>query len=365
MSRRQQRPAPSPQRIPVIFVLPILVALVAYWRTGGFAPEAGLLNGDEPAAPYVLPEAEPADVRVVSYSPLSGRLRLIAVAIFAAGLGSTLIPAAHFGESPQYKLTAEQARASADAFLRAQDIDPGSYLHVTYPEVHWGGDDSLAAKYFLEHRTLNAASRLFELYRPVQHWATRYFKSLEKEEFLATVNPETGHVMGFDRQLPEDRPGADLTPDAARSIAADFAMAHGLAVAAMDLKESQSEKRKARRDYSLVWEARPGDPRNVDEARYRVAIGVDGDRVLFHAFVLENSRKLRAQPRSAEFHFHHGADGQDGDTRCRNGLRFVDPGSPDPPGTGAVAPHVAPGSATHIDDGDCSGTFPASHVVPG
>jgi hypothetical protein len=85
--------------------------------------------------------------------------------------------------------------------------------------------------------------------------------------------------MGFNHEIPEDRPGADLAPDAARQIAAEFAAAHGLDVAGLDLKESEAEKRKARRDYSLVWEARAGDPRNVDEARYRVALGVDGDRV--------------------------------------------------------------------------------------
>ena len=47
----------------------------------------------------------------------------------------------------------------------------------------------------------------------------------------------------------------------------------------MDLKESTSEKKKARRDYTLEWEARAGDPRNLDEAHYRVHIEVAGDRV--------------------------------------------------------------------------------------
>ena len=47
----------------------------------------------------------------------------------------------------------------------------------------------------------------------------------------------------------------------------------------MDLKESSAEKKKARRDHSLVWEARPGDPRNVDQTRWRVEVGVAGDRV--------------------------------------------------------------------------------------
>jgi hypothetical protein len=262
-----------------IFVVPILVALVAYWRSGGFAPATGLLNGDEPAAAEAPPPAPRRTVHVLDHAPLSGRMRLIALAVFVAGLAAALIPAAHFGDSPRYKLTAGQARAPADAFLRAQGVDPGAYRQVTYPDTHWGGDDSLAAKYFLERRPLNAASKLFEQYRPVQIWATRYFKSLEKEEFLVTVHPESGKVLGFHHEIPEDRAGADLSPDAARQIAAEFATGQGLDVAAMELKESQSEKRKARRDYSLVWEARSGDPRNVDEAHYRVDVAVDGDRV--------------------------------------------------------------------------------------
>jgi membrane protease YdiL (CAAX protease family) len=262
-----------------IFVVPILVALVAYWRSGGFEPAAGLLNGDEPAAAELPAEAPRAPVQVPAYWPLSGRMRLIALAIFVAGIAAGWIPAAHFGNSPGYKLTADQARAPADAFLRTQSIDPGAYMHVTFPEIHSGGDDSLAAKYFLEHRPLSAASKLFERYRPMQFWATRYFKSLEKDEFLVTVHPEGGTMMGFSHQIPDDRPGADLAPDAALQIAAGFAATQGLAVDTMDLKESRSEKRKARRDYALVWEARAGDPRNVDEAHYRVQVSVDGDRV--------------------------------------------------------------------------------------
>jgi hypothetical protein len=113
----------------------------------------------------------------------------------------------------------------------------------------------------------------------VRFWATRYFKSLDKDEFLVTVHPENGKVMGFNHQIPDDRAGSDLTPEAARQIAATFATAQGVDIAAMELKESQSEKRKARRDYSLVWEARAGDPRNVDEAHYRVEVSVDGDQV--------------------------------------------------------------------------------------
>ena len=49
---------------------------------------------------------------------------------------------------------------------------------------------------------------MFEQYRPVQHWATRYFRSLDQEEVLVTVHPESGRILGYNHTLPEDRPGA-------------------------------------------------------------------------------------------------------------------------------------------------------------
>jgi hypothetical protein len=132
-------------------------------------------------------------------------------------------------------------------------------------------------------RPVAAAARLFEKNRPVQHWLTRYFKSLDQEEITVSVHPETGKVLGFGHTVPEDRPGADIAPERARETAAAFAAAQGWDVGAMELKESSAEKKKLRRDHTLVWEARAGDPRNLprnlDGARYRVQVLVTGDRV--------------------------------------------------------------------------------------
>ena len=263
-----------------IVVLPLLVALVAYWRRGGFEPESGLLNADESAAAEEPAEEAPAPaVATMEYRPLTNRVRLAAIAIFAAGLLSLLIPVSRFGESPKYKIPAEQARAGANAFLKQQGLDASGFRHLTYPDAHWSGGDSLAGKYFLERRPVSVVSGLFEQYRPVEHWMTRYFKSLDKEEVTVSEHPETGKLLEFTHTIPEDRPGADIPVDRARRTASAFAAAEGWDLAAMDLKESSSEKKKARRDHTLEWEARPGDPRNLDEAHYRVHIEVAGDRV--------------------------------------------------------------------------------------
>ena len=263
-----------------IIVLPVVVALVAYWRRGGFEPETGLLNGDEGHAEEAGPEPAAApDTPASGYRPLTARTRIWAVAIFATGMLSLLLPAARFGNSPRYKITDEQARTAADAFMRAQGLNPDGFRHVTFPETHWGDVDSLAGKYFLERRPVSFAARMFEQYRPVHFWVTRYFKSLDREEVEVSVHPESGKVLGFIHTVPEDRPGANIAPGAAREISTAFASAQGWDLAPMDLKESSSEMKKARRDHTLEWEARDGDPRSLEETKYRVHIGLAGDRV--------------------------------------------------------------------------------------
>src|ERR1035437_10260666 len=123
-----------------------------------------------------------------------------------------------------------------------------------------------------QRRPIPSPTALFERNRPMQVWMTRYFKSLDQEEITVSVHPETGRVTGFGHTIPETRPGADIPPKRAREIAAQFAASLGWDTAAMDLKESSAEKKKARRDHSVVWEARPGDPRNVDQTRWRVQV---------------------------------------------------------------------------------------------
>lgn len=263
-----------------IMVLPVLFALVAYWRRGGFEPEAGLTNAQDATPAAEEPAAAPPQAAgLIAYRPLTARLRMLAIAACILGSLTLLIPMSHFGDSPNFRISTTQAASAADGFARTQAITPDGFRRVTYPDVHWGGDDSLAGKYFLEHGSVAQASSLFERNRPLRHWVTRYFRSLDREELLVSVHPETAKVLGFVHTIPEERPGADLSSDAALAVTGRFAQARGIDVDAMDLKESTSEKKKVRRDYRLVWEARPGDPRNLDEARYRVEIGVAGDQV--------------------------------------------------------------------------------------
>src|SRR5664280_2446677 len=140
-----------------IMVLPVAIALVAYWRHGGFAPETGLLNRDDVAEPETTPAStqaaapsEQADAPSTTgpagaaatpdspaYRPLGVRLRWAAAAVLALGLAALAIPVAHFGESPDYRLSRDQARAASDAFLKSRELDPAAFQHVTFPTAHW------------------------------------------------------------------------------------------------------------------------------------------------------------------------------------------------------------------------------------
>jgi len=263
-----------------IIVLPVALALVAYWRRGGFEPETGLANADEPPAAEPPPHAMPEPAPAVSMSrALPARWRVAAAALLALGLLSLAIPKERFGAEPRYGISEAQALTAADSYVRSLGIDPSSYRHVTYAADRWDQEERLAARYFTARLPLPAASLQFEKNRPLHIWGTRYFKPLDQEEIVVAIHPETGRPLGFHHTIPETRPGADLSSGAALALAADFAARQGWPTAGMIVKVNTSEKQKARTDHTLEWEAPPGDPRNVGDAHYRIAVTVAGDQV--------------------------------------------------------------------------------------
>src|SRR5204862_1964155 len=90
-----------------IVLLPIVVALIAYWRHGGFQTEEGLLNADDSsaAAPGFQPAPEPAAPATSKWQPLTTGARLAAVALLVLGIAAVMIPVDRFGAAPKYKLS--------------------------------------------------------------------------------------------------------------------------------------------------------------------------------------------------------------------------------------------------------------------
>jgi len=261
-----------------IMVLPVLIAGIAYLRRGGFEP-AEQIEAEPIHSPAPEPRSPAPAAEGLPSSPWSVRRRMAALLVLIAAV--VVIAAVHvqdFGGEPRFAIGPTRARAAAEQFARTQGFNPQGYRSVAYPVTQW--DDSgtrLTAKYFVQRRDMAYVANAFHRDAPLLGWTVRFYKPLQREEMRVSLDPENGRVFEFEHILPEDQPGTDLSPDAARELVAH---APGLpALEGFDLKETSSDKKKARRDHTLVWEARAGDPRNLDDAHFRVRVTVAGDRV--------------------------------------------------------------------------------------
>jgi hypothetical protein len=259
-----------------IMLIPLLVALIAYWRTGTFSEDESLSNAQEGISRPVRKEVVEAEAALV-YQPLSQKRLILAGVLTLLFILLAVIPVYRFGEGLSLETTRAQAVRAADAYLRQRQVDPGRYHQVAW--VH-DNVDPLAVRYLLEHQSVKEADRTYRLATRLAVFEVRYFRPLEKEERLVFLDPSSGQVFGYRRLLDDDAPGASLSPEQAQTLAARYVEEQGYHLSDFDLQSSEAEKRKAREDYTLVWQAKAGDPRNVGDAHYRLEVDVAGDQVV-------------------------------------------------------------------------------------
>jgi hypothetical protein len=267
-----------------IMLIPLAVAGLAYWRTGTFSDSESLTNANEGIRRAAREEVAESQAAVV-YQPLP-QSRLALAGVLSLGfILLALIPVYRFGQGLSLKITRAQAIQAASAYLRSRQIDP-----TRYSQVAWIRDnvDPMALRYLLEHKTIRESDHIYRQATRLAIYDVRYFRYLEKEEFHVFLDPTTGQVFGYRRLLDDDAPGASLSPEQAQTLAAAYVEQQGYRLSDFDLQSSEAVKRKAREDYTLVWQAKAGDPRNVAGAYYRLAVDVAGDKVvgLSHVFKL-------------------------------------------------------------------------------
>lgn len=259
-----------------VMLLPLLVAAIAYWRTGTFTEEEPLTNASEgvsrPArAAAIEPEA------AIAYQPLARKLLVLAVVLAAVFVAVAVVPVHRLGEGFKVRTTRQEVMRVADDYLKQLRADPQTYHRVAWidPNV-----DSLAVEYLQERKSIAETDQIYRQATRLALWKTRYFRPLEKEEYLVYIDPTDGKVFGYRHLLDENAPGASLTSEQARELAARAVEQYGYRLADFELQNSEAEKKKAREDYTLTWQAKPGDPRNVGEAHYRLEVEIAGDQVV-------------------------------------------------------------------------------------
>jgi hypothetical protein len=111
-------------------------------------------------------------------------------------------------------------------------------------------------------------------YQPYQ-WVVRHFLPQEEHQAFFTYTP-AGELYGFSEVIPETEPGINLSVEAAQAKGEAAAAMLGVDLTEYELVEtSKNEVISGREDYEFVYER----PELLQEARFRFAISVSGDKV--------------------------------------------------------------------------------------
>jgi membrane protease YdiL (CAAX protease family) len=260
-----------------IMLIPLIVALVSYVHTRTFEDEATLTNAAQGTPrPPSLTQAETVSAEA-GYQPLPrGRVALAGL-LSACFVVAALIPVYRFGEEVKVRMTARDAVRAAEAYLRRQKIDPAKYRYVAR---FFDNVQPLTVRYLVEHVSVKEAYQVYRRATQMVGWEVRYFRPLEIEEHHVLFDATNGQFVDHRHVLDENTPGASLEPQDARSLAERALAEHGCRLSEFELQDWRGEKRKAREDYSYVWQAKPGDPRNVAEEKYRTQVNLAGDEVV-------------------------------------------------------------------------------------
>jgi membrane protease YdiL (CAAX protease family) len=259
-----------------IMLLPLLIAAGAYIKNRRFLPDDDLLNKKEQAVSVPEPEIQMAVEEIPYYRPLPKKR--IAVGVFLALLLclSLFVKREKIGGFIKFTHSSGEAAQAADRFLNNSHFDITGFDKVIYADERF---NELAGKYALENGSITGFNRLFSSDCKGGRWGIRYFKPLQKEEYLVYVDPHDLSLVSFMRTVEEEAPGVTLAQDSARSIAGRFVRNQGLDIQGLVLKEASSEKRKNRTDHRFEWEAPDNDSRNIKEMKFRVRVDVQGDVV--------------------------------------------------------------------------------------
>lgn len=199
----------------------------------------------------------------------------------------------------ELKLSREQIEQRARAYMQARGYQLDGYEFVlTFNEDSEGS-------YFMQ-RTLgvpetNRRVRVDKL--PLWYWRARWFKPLQKEEFITRLAPD-GTIIGMAHEILESAPGAKLSQDDARARAEKFLTEdRQWNLADWERVTASSEDRPGgRTDHHLEWKRRDFV---AGEGELRVLVDVQGDEIGWYKYWVKApesfTRKMQEERSRAGF----------------------------------------------------------------
>lgn len=223
---------------------------------------------------------------------LSGRT-VVGMLLFVALAGAVAFaiapkPLADLG---RFKIGRLEAEKRADYFLLQQTgLNPSSYYRQAQ-RYHYMSD--VDTDYLMENAPGEQVVRLMREYLYQHYWMVRYFRPEELQSYSVFLKPD-GSLMLFSRVVGETEPGAELEPETAIDLAAEFLREYlQLVPTRFQYLDLQMTQQKARRDYDITFESLDW---NIGESRLRWTVSVLGDKVndfTVHVKIPEDYERLK------------------------------------------------------------------------
>lgn len=204
--------------------------------------------------------------------------------LYAAGLAGIIAFVTLYDRAfPQADVKVEITRDSALSRARAVARGMGAPVDTMIEASMFNG--RTVDQVFLQ-QTLGLAemSRWAREEVPLWTWNARWFKPDQKEEWRVGLGLD-GRVIGATHLIDDGAPGDSLTKERAQPIAEAYLRDRGWDLAALNLVESNSQKRERRVDNQFTWEKKgslidwkKGDPKGGTGAA-RVTVNVKGASV--------------------------------------------------------------------------------------
>lgn len=171
-----------------------------------------------------------------------------------------------------FRMDRASALERAASFAEERGLGPDGYSQA----ASFRGDQAVQNYAELEVGPDGLRRLLDEGLYPLYRWTVRHYREGEITESRIFFRPD-GSPSGFRLDLPEAAPGAALQVAEARTIATAELSRWREDPESWALVEERTESRSGGRvDHRFIWEF---EPEGLGEARFRILIGVAGDRV--------------------------------------------------------------------------------------
>ena len=198
-----------------IMLIPLIVALIAYLRSGTFSDDSEVSNESVGVTRAPAEVAATQAERPVSYQPLQKTRLLAAAGLVVVLIGLAWIPVYRFGRDIKLHISRTGAKRSAAAYLEGHGVKVQEYHRAAWLVENV---DPLTLRYLLQRLSIRKSEQLYRRATLLEVWEVRFFKPMQKEEYRVFVDPTDNQVFADRHILDENAPGATLAAGEARSL---------------------------------------------------------------------------------------------------------------------------------------------------